>query len=170
VAPLIGESALVGAFVVSHRLNDISPFDREDLRLFEALANHTAVALENGQLEQSLERLSQLKDELHHQASHDALTGLVNRTVFGQVVAQRLEAPREDGQLPVVLFIDLDDFKVVNDSLGHAAGDALLVAVGDRLRSTLRSDDIAAASAGTSSPSSSGTSRTCGWPSASPTA
>jgi diguanylate cyclase (GGDEF)-like protein len=144
VAPLIGESALVGAFVVSHRLNDISPFDREDLRLFEALANHTAVALENGQLEQSLERLSQLKDELHHQASHDALTGLVNRTLFGQIVAQRLEAPREDGQLPVVLFIDLDDFKVVNDSLGHAAGDALLIAVGDRLRSTLRSDDIAA--------------------------
>jgi diguanylate cyclase (GGDEF)-like protein len=144
VAPLIGESTLVGAFVVSHRLNDISPFDREDLRLFEALANHTAVALENGQLEQSLERLSQLKDELHHQASHDALTGLVNRTLFGQIVAQRLEAPREDGQLPVVLFIDLDDFKVVNDSLGHAAGDTLLVAVGDRLRSTLRSEDIAA--------------------------
>ena len=144
VAPLLGESTIVGAFMVSQRLNNISTFDEEDLKLFEALANHTAVALENGQLEQSLERLSQMKDELHHQASHDALTGLVNRSLFGQVVAQRLEAPGPDGRVPAVLFIDLDDFKVVNDSLGHAAGDALLVAVGERLRGVLRGEDIAA--------------------------
>ena len=112
--------------------------------MFETLANHTAVALENGQLEQSVERLSQLKEELHFQASHDSLTGLENRSVFAQSVARRLESSQADGTIPVVLFIDLDDFKVINDTLGHAAGDRLLVAVGDRLRSVMRATDLAA--------------------------
>ena len=57
----------------------------DELKLFETLANHTAIALENGQLEQSLEQLRQLKEELHHQASHDPLTGLANRSLFTQV-------------------------------------------------------------------------------------
>ncbi len=144
VAPLLGESTLVGTLVVSDRLSDISTFDSEDLKLFETLANHTAIALENGQLEQSLEQLGRLKEELHHQASHDPLTGLANRSLFTQVVASRLESRDASGMVPIVLFIDLDDFKLVNDSLGHAAGDALLVAVGDRLHSVLRASDIAA--------------------------
>ena len=144
VAPLLGESTLVGTLLVSDPLSDISPFDPEDLKLFETLANHTAIALENGQLEQSLEQLGRLKEELHHQASHDPLTGLANRSLFTQVVASRLEARDPSGTVPIVLFVDLDDFKLVNDSLGHAAGDALLVAVGDRLHSVLRASDMAA--------------------------
>jgi len=144
VAPLLGESTIVGTFLISDRLSDISTFDPEDLKLFETLANHTAIALENGQLEQSLEQLSRLKEELHHQASHDPLTGLANRSLFTQIVASRLESPDAAGMVPIVLFIDLDDFKLVNDSLGHAAGDALLIAVGDRLHSVLRSTDVAA--------------------------
>ena len=91
-----------------------------------------------------MERLSQLKEELHYQASHDALTGLENRSVFAQSVALRLGSRQADGMIPVVLFIDLDDFKVINDTLGHAAGDRLLVAVGDRLRSVMRATDLAA--------------------------
>ncbi len=144
VGPLLGEANLIGTIVVADRLSDISTFDIADLKLFETLANHTAVALENGQLEQSLEQLGRLKEELHHQASHDALTGLANRAVFTQAVAKRLESTEADGHLPIVLFIDLDDFKLVNDSLGHAAGDALLIAVGDRLRAVLRASDLAA--------------------------
>jgi diguanylate cyclase (GGDEF)-like protein len=144
VAPLLGESTLVGTIVVSDSLSDISTFEPEDLKLFETLANHTAIALENGQLEQSLEQLGRLKEELHHQASHDPLTGLANRSLFTQVVASRLEGRDPTGMVPIVLFVDLDDFKLVNDSLGHAAGDALLVAVGDRLHSVLRASDIAA--------------------------
>ena len=124
--------------LVSDPLSDISTFEAEDLKLFETLANHTAIALENGRLEQSLEQLGRLKEELHHQASHDPLTGLANRSLFTQVVASRLESRDPGGTVPVVLFVDLDDFKLVNDSLGHAAGDALLVAVGDRLHSVLR--------------------------------
>ena len=144
VAPLLGESALVGTLLVSDPLNDLSTFEAEDLKLFETLANHTAIALENGQLEQSLEQLGRLKEELHHQASHDPLTGLANRSLFTQVVASRLESRDPAGHVPIVLFVDLDDFKLVNDSLGHAAGDALLVAVGDRLHSVLRTSDMAA--------------------------
>ena len=93
VAPLLGESTLVGTLFVSDPLNDLSTFEAEDLKLFETLANHTAIALENGQLEQSLEQLGRLKEELHHQALHDPLTGLANRSLFTQVVASRLESP-----------------------------------------------------------------------------
>ncbi len=144
IAPLCGESSLVGTLLVADRMSDISTFDHEDLRLFETLANHVAVALENGQLEQSLAQLSELKEELRQQAYHDALTGLANRSLFAQTVAQRLESPGPDGMVPVVFFLDLDDFKFVNDSLGHAAGDALLVAVGERIKASLRATDVAA--------------------------
>jgi diguanylate cyclase (GGDEF)-like protein len=143
-APLVGESRLVGAIVVANRLSDLSPFDSDDLKLFETLASHTAVALENGQLEQSLSSLSRLKEELQHKAYHDALTGLANRAFFAQSVAQRLESADASGLVPVVLFLDLDDFKIVNDTLGHAAGDALLAAVGERIQGTLRGGDLAA--------------------------
>jgi diguanylate cyclase (GGDEF)-like protein len=143
-APLVGESRLVGAMVVANRLSDISAFDDDDVRLFEMLASHTAVALENSQLEQSLSALSQLKEELHHKAYHDSLTGLANRAYFSQSVAQRLESADASGLVPVVLFIDIDDFKIVNDTLGHAAGDTLLTSVAERIGTALRTGDLAA--------------------------
>jgi diguanylate cyclase (GGDEF)-like protein len=143
-APLVGESRLVGTIVVANRLSDLSPFDSDDLKLFQTLASHTAIALENGQLEQSLSSLSRLQDELQHKAYHDALTGLANRAFFAQSVAQRLESADATGLVPVVLFLDLDDFKIVNDTLGHAAGDELLTSVGERIQETLRTGDLAA--------------------------
>ena len=143
-APLVGESRLVGTIVVANRMSDLSPFDSDDLKLFQTLASHTAVALENGQLEQSLSSLSRLQDELQHKAYHDALTGLANRAFFAQSVAQRLESTDASGLVPVVLFLDLDDFKIVNDTLGHAAGDALLASVGERIQAALRTGDLAA--------------------------
>ncbi|CAN5214887.1 hypothetical protein BH09ACT10_BH09ACT10_17570 [soil metagenome] len=83
----------------------------------------------------------QLRLEHAHQASHDSLTGLVNRSEFEQVAAERL-APGATSLS--VLFLDLDRFKLVNDTLGHAVGDALLVEMGQRLRRTLRPGDVAA--------------------------
>ena len=83
-----------------------------------------------------------LEGELSYRASHDPLTGLPNRRRF----VERLDGALGRVNRPplAVLFIDLDDFKTVNDSLGHAAGDALLVAVAGRLQLLLRSDDLAA--------------------------
>jgi diguanylate cyclase (GGDEF)-like protein/PAS domain S-box-containing protein len=84
----------------------------------------------------------QLEDQLVHQAFHDGLTGLANRTRLSERVEQALG--RVGPANVAVLFVDLDDFKHVNDSLGHAAGDQLLVAAAKRLQSCLRPSDIAA--------------------------
>ncbi len=141
--PLLGESGLIGSMVIANRITAGTTFGDDDLRLLETLANQAAVALENGQLEQSLAELSRLKEELRYQAYHDPLTGLANRSLFVEQVNDALTRPTVD-QVPVVLFIDLDNFKDVNDTLGHAAGDRLLVAVADRVKSCIRSGDLAA--------------------------
>jgi diguanylate cyclase (GGDEF)-like protein len=79
-----------------------------------------------------------------HMAHHDALTGLPNRTLFADRVGQAIaRANRRDGKI-AVLFLDLDRFKNVNDSLGHAIGDLLLTAVAERLTNCLREEDTAA--------------------------
>jgi diguanylate cyclase (GGDEF)-like protein/PAS domain S-box-containing protein len=84
----------------------------------------------------------ELEEQLVHQAFHDGLTGLANRTLFAERVEHAL-ARSGPGDL-AILFIDLDDFKNVNDSLGHAAGDQLLVAAARRLQGCLRPADTAA--------------------------
>ena len=142
-SPLVGESGPLGAILVVNRMSEGTSFDDEDLRVLETIANQVGVALENGQLERSLAELQRLKDQLRHQAYHDALTGLPNRSLFSEQVADRLTRGRPGGD-PVVMFLDLDDFKIVNDTLGHAVGDQLLIAVADRIRSSLEPSALAA--------------------------
>ncbi|MCM4076627.1 putative bifunctional diguanylate cyclase/phosphodiesterase [Paractinoplanes hotanensis] len=89
-------------------------------------------------LDVALDHLTDQEVLLREQASTDGLTGLANRTHFTDQLQQHLEA----GRSPSVLLIDLDDFKTVNDTMGHAAGDALLVEVAERLRATVRADDL----------------------------
>jgi diguanylate cyclase (GGDEF)-like protein len=84
------------------------------------------------------------EEQLQHQAFHDAVTGLANRALFKDRVEHMIERQARDN-LPVsILFMDLDDFKTINDSLGHAAGDRMLAEVGERLKNSLRQADTAA--------------------------
>lgn len=144
VAALRGETRVVGLIVLGNRLGDVASFDHEDIRLFETLANHASIALENGRLGQSLLQLQELERQLKHQAYHDPLTGLANRLLFSERITLALARNQHDPQICGVLFIDLDDFKTVNDTLGHAAGDQLLVAIAQRVTGCLRPGDTGA--------------------------
>ncbi len=86
----------------------------------------------------------QLEDQLKHQAFHDALTGLPNRALFTDRAEHALAVARRNQTTAAVLFVDLDDFKVVNDTMGHAVGDDLLVCVAERLTAVTRKSDTAA--------------------------
>ncbi|SOD95766.1 sensor domain-containing diguanylate cyclase [Blastococcus haudaquaticus] len=83
------------------------------------------------------------EDELRRQARTDPLTGLLNRTAFSERLDEATRGIDADAR-PAVLFVDIDDFKTVNDSLGHAAGDDLLITVASRLTADVRADDVVA--------------------------
>ncbi len=127
--------------MIGDRLGEGTSFGKQDLRLLEALSNNVSVALENGRLEQSLSHLRELEQKLTQLAFHDPLTGLANRSLFSDHVVAALATAKAEDRICAVLFIDLDDFKTVNDTLGHEAGDLLLVAVAERITSCLRPTD-----------------------------
>jgi diguanylate cyclase (GGDEF)-like protein len=104
------------------------------------LARQFLMLVENRQL---LDVVRADQDQLRRQALHDPLTGLGNRALFAQRVRHALVMPAEDAP-HTVLFVDLDDFKAINDRFGHAVGDRLLVQVGSRLRACVREGDTVA--------------------------
>jgi len=85
-----------------------------------------------------------LEDDLRHQALNDDLTGLPNRALFSERVKSAVRASGTNGELVAVLFVDLDDFKLINDSLSHVVGDQVLVGIADRVQQALRLSDMAA--------------------------
>jgi diguanylate cyclase (GGDEF)-like protein/PAS domain S-box-containing protein len=85
-----------------------------------------------------------LEEQLTHQAFHDPLTGLANRALFRDRVSHALALAQRRGTPVTVLFLDLDDFKTVNDSLGHGEGDRLLIAVAERFLACARTADTVA--------------------------
>ncbi len=103
----------------------------DELQLLERCRHLAAIAIERRRVEAHLE----------HQAVHDSLTGLPNRTLLLDRIEQALARAARHHNHAAVLFIDLDQFKVINDSLGHAAGDRLLEQVADRFRYAVRGDD-----------------------------
>ncbi|HMR62474.1 MAG TPA: EAL domain-containing protein [Anaerolineae bacterium] len=100
---------------------------------------------QNQQLQQEIARRQEVEHQLRHDALHDALTGLPNRILFLDRLDYALaQAKRRRGYHFGLLYLDLDRFKVINDSLGHLAGDALLTTVAQRLRQRLRANDTIA--------------------------
>jgi diguanylate cyclase (GGDEF)-like protein len=141
VGPLRGEDRTFGLLVVGERVGDVSTFGDTDVELFETFAGHASILLENGRLEHSLAQVTQLKEQLRHQAYHDALTGLPNRPHVLEAVEHELD--RGDSST-AVLYLDLDRFKTVNDTWGHSAGDELLSEFARRLEGAVRAQDLAA--------------------------
>jgi diguanylate cyclase (GGDEF)-like protein len=141
VAPLRGEDRTFGLLVVGERLGDVSTFTESDVELLGTFAGHSSILLENGRLEHSLAQVTELKEQLRHQAYHDALTGLPNRPHLLEAVEEELA----DGSgSTAVLYLDLDRFKAVNDTWGHSAGDELLTQFARRLEGATRAQDLAA--------------------------
>jgi diguanylate cyclase (GGDEF)-like protein len=120
------------------RVFDSSRFGTLDARRARELNEHTT-----GALRRAVER-EQLEEQLRQRAFYDSLTGLPNRALFLDRIDHALARSDRLGHELAVLFIDLDRFKVVNDSLGHSAGDGLLIQVANRLRGCLRGSDTIA--------------------------
>jgi diguanylate cyclase (GGDEF)-like protein len=141
VGPLRGEDKAFGLLVVGERVGDVSTFSDADMELFETFAGHASILLENGRLEHSLAEVTQLKEQLRHQAYHDTLTGLPNRLHLLEAIEEELD---RDRGLTAVLYLDLDRFKSVNDTWGHSAGDELLCQFSRRIQGAIRAQDLAA--------------------------
>jgi diguanylate cyclase (GGDEF)-like protein len=136
VSPLIADGRPVGAIVVEHRSRSVFGVER---RVASVLAQFSAVAALNLRNAALLRHVQDL-------AERDSLTGAANRRMFQLTLERTLasEDASRGGRITAVLFIDLDDFKIINDTLGHAAGDDLLIAVTDRIGGLVRNGDLVA--------------------------
>ncbi len=165
--PLRKDNMVIGAMVVQSYDPGVT-YSERDLELFVFAAQQVGGALARraavGELEDRVERRTQelarsnrallaeiaerirVEDRLHHQAQHDVLTGLANRRQLLDRLSRDMRNARSDGTAPsfAVLYLDMDQFKLVNDSMGHAAGDEMLVDVARRLQDHVRPDDLVA--------------------------
>lgn len=114
-----------------------------ELKLLEEGVNRMAASLEASH-ENLQQRIADATQRLSHQASHDALTGLINRREFEARLERALASARQHGQVHTLCYLDLDQFKVVNDACGHVAGDELLRQLSNLLQARLRESDTLA--------------------------
>src|ERR1700738_3608006 len=137
--PLLIRGQAVGVMLFLSAEKDT--FTPEFAELLQRLADNVSFALEN--FDRADEK-TKADERIEYLASHDSLTNLPNRETFNELLHYAIEAARRHQRQFAVLFIDLDRFKVINDSLGHDAGDMLLAEIANRLRQTLRSSDVVA--------------------------
>jgi len=135
VVPISSREHFLGAIAVSVKRDPLRLRPNADLldRL-SGIAAHATTALENGRL----------VDRITHQARHDGLTGLANRAELADALARASTGTRHKDATFSLFYIDLDEFKPINDELGHQVGDQLLCAVSERLRTCLRDVDTVA--------------------------
>ena len=148
----------LAAFLASFESAEQSVVQRSDIEIggvrrdgsqFPMLASTSAIIVEGSApiiscIARDLSQQKHFEAQLAHQALHDTLTGLPNRSMFTDHLGQALARIRRNGRMCSVLFVDLDRFKIVNDTLGHAAGDMLLIEAGARIRNTVRETDTVA--------------------------
>ena len=132
-APIHEDGRAVGSITVAtHRAG--REYTDTDCEMLVALADHASIALND----------AKAVDQMRHLAYHDALTGLPNRLLFFEHLSHAVANAGRTGAGLAVLYLDVDRFKLVNDSLGHTVGDLLLEALAKRLRASLRASDLAA--------------------------
>jgi diguanylate cyclase (GGDEF)-like protein len=137
--PLLVQGQIVG--VMSFMSLEKNTFTPEFAELLQRLVDNVSFALEN--FDRADEK-TRADERIEYLASHDSLTHLPNREMFNGMLRRAIDAAARYQRQFALLFIDLDRFKVINDSLGHDAGDMLLVEIGGRLRRALRSSDVVA--------------------------
>jgi diguanylate cyclase (GGDEF)-like protein len=131
-APVHVSGTVSGALLIASR-RPRRVFNESDEQTLQAFAEHVSLALTDAYTVQRM-----------HVAFHDALTGLASRGLFLERLAEQLQLVDQVGVTMALLFMDLDRFKEINDTLGHSVGDQLLMVTADRVRSALRADDLAA--------------------------
>ncbi|MFP5320249.1 MAG: EAL domain-containing protein [Acidimicrobiia bacterium] len=134
VAPIVNRGRLFGLLATARRAASDGRDEPSVLATVSALAHHAATAIDN----------AMLLEQVRHQATHDALTGLANRPAIEEQASIALDTAGRLGRSVAVAFVDLDRFKVVNDTLGHVAGDQLIGLVADRIEGHLRPSDAVA--------------------------
>ncbi|MBF0461693.1 MAG: diguanylate cyclase [Magnetococcales bacterium] len=130
--PILSRGRVLGVFTL--QLNETHRYDREEVALLTIIAHTLAGVIERKRMEESLQ----------HLAHHDVLTGLPNRQLFHEHLERVLARAARARAVAAVMLLDLDRFKQVNDTYGHAVGDQLLVEVTRRIQVTLRASDLLA--------------------------
>jgi len=137
LSPLAQLVAAVRRFSETHELGSLPTRRNDELgllaRSFSQMQEHILA---------HLDEINQHRNAMEHKATHDDLTGAPNRAMFLDLLQLAIAGARRSGDQLALLFVDLDHFKQVNDTYGHAAGDAALVEVAARLRQTVRENDI----------------------------
>ncbi|OAF16142.1 bifunctional diguanylate cyclase/phosphodiesterase [Bradyrhizobium neotropicale] len=137
--PLIAHDQPVGVMI--YMSTEPDTFTGEFVELLQRLADNVSFAMEN--FDRADEK-NKADERIEYLASHDSLTNLPNRETFNGLLRAAIDTAQRHDHRFALLFIDMDRFKVINDSLGHEAGDLLLLEVADRLRNALRASDVVA--------------------------